>query len=129
MGDRRLSRGRCISPEHTLFLHAPYFDVALLRRSKVESVRTDSESSDGTRGRVVGVRICIFCGVIRSVDRGDVMRMRCNEEILSARMPDCTSVVGEFRGFSVGNSGNDVIDDFFSSGSGRGCIPNDEFTI
>ena len=53
----------------------------------------------------------------------------CKEEILSAGMPDCTSVVGEFGGFSIRNSGNDVIHEFFLSGSGQGCIPNDDFAI
>ena len=48
----------------------------------------------------------------------DLLLLPCKEEILSAGMPDCTSVVGEFRGFSIGNSGNDVIHDFFLSGSG-----------
>lgn len=118
MGNRRLSRGRCISPEHSLLLHAPYLDVALLRRSEVEPVRADSESSDGSRGRVVGIRICIFCGIIWSVDRGDVMSMCRKEEILPTGMPDGASVVNRFEGFGVGDGGNHVIDDFFLSRHG-----------
>ena len=69
-----------------------------------------------------------FLGILEWCDHWEMQGARgieldlplspCKEEILSTGMPDCTSTMGEFRGFSIGNSRNDVIHDFFLSGSG-----------
>lgn len=103
-------------PEHSLLLYAPYFDVALLGRSEVETVRTDSEGGYGSSGRVTRIGKGILCGVIGPIDRDDIMCMRRKEEILSTGMPERARVVCELGRFCIGDGGDDVVDYLFLGG-------------